>query len=336
MKQKINFLMVALTKALKIKIRSELNIPFTYFDDVNNTWKPDPNCVTPNVNLSNSFIFNPMSCYQYIPILGPTGNGTITIDNVNLSNLNSYQKQTVLLNLAAYHSELGEIEKVIRSLETLNSIEAAKLLVSLYYSINDNTKATEWLNKLATPNLLLRDELNPALNVTYPTDAFNQDRIDFVTLFQILIQSQTAGRTIYNLSDAEIASLNLLSENDTRSGFIAKRLLTFINKNVRTMSPETPIQNSSRESNDMTGLKSSEFTVYPNPFYNEITLKRNSTLPATFIIRDIIGNTIAEYKLAENESEKTFSTDNWNIGIYFGTLYSSGQQNQTIKIMKVK
>jgi hypothetical protein len=59
-------------------------------------------------------------------------------------------------------------------------------------------------------------------------------------------------------------------------------------------------------------------------------------LPATFVIRDIIGNIIAEYKLAENESEKTFSTDNWNIGSYFGTLYSSGQQNQTIKIMKVK
>lgn len=331
------FLDGCFNQGTKNQIRSELSTPFLYSDDVNNATRPDPLCVTPNVNLSFAIPPGaPISCNQYTPILGPTGNGTITIDNVNLSNLSSYQKQNLLLNLAAYHSELGEIEKVIRSLEMLNSIEAAKLLVSLYYSINDNTKATEWLNKLTTPNLLLRDELNPALNVTYPTDAINQDRIDFVTLFQNLIQSQTAGRTIYNLTDAEIASLNLLSENDSRSGFVAKGLLSFINKNVRTMTPETPTQNSSRESNEMTSSASSEFTVYPNPFYNEISLKRNSTLPATFVIRDIIGNTIAEYKLAENESEKTFSTDNWNIGSYFGTLYSTGQQNQTIKIMKVK
>ncbi len=321
----------------KNQIRSELSIPFLYFDDVNNASKPDPLCVTPNVNLSFAIPPGPpQSCNQYKPILGPSGNGTITIDNVNLSNLNGYQKQTLLLELAAYHSELGEISKVIKSLEMLNSIEAAKLLVSLYYSINDNKKATEWLNKLTKSDLLIRDELNPSLNVEYPSDAFDQDKTDFVTLFQTLIQNQTDGRTIYNLTDAELTSIYSLSENDSRSGFMAKGLLSFINKNVRSMNPEIPTNNIRRETNEMSSSSFSQFTVFPNPSSNEITLKRNSAFPATFIIHDIIGNKIAEFKLNENEYEKTFSTNNLNMGSYFGTLYSGDKQNQTIKIIKVK
>ena len=324
-------------QSTKNQIRSDLNTIFIYSDDINNLWKPDSNCVTSNVVLSFVPLSgSPISCNQNILVLDTTGNGKITIDNIDLTGFNNYQKQTILLNLAAYHRGQGEIGKVISALEMLNSTEAAKLLVSLCYSLNENAKATEWLNKLSVPSLLQQDELNLASNATYPTEAFTQDRLDFISLFQNLIQSQAAGRTIYSLTETELLSLYSLSEHDTRSGLMAKGLLSFVNRNVRKMSPEVPVQNSNRTSAEAYNSTVDEYTIYPNPFYNEITLKRNSGMPAIFVIRDIIGNKIAEYKLVENEFEKSFSTENWNIGSYFGTLYAVGQQNHTFRILKLK
>ncbi len=330
-----NFVDGCNSQSLKNQIRSE--VAFSYNDNLGSFGVPDVNCVTPNVLLVTGAGGSTSNCNQYIPIIAPNSNGTIGIENIDLHGLNEFEKQTLLLHYTSLFSEKGEIGKVISTLEMLNTVEAGKLLVSLYYSLSNGNKANEWLDKVKLPDYLQKDVINPALKIPYPQSKFNEDKNDFIKLYDILLNAQSNRRTIMNLTNEEYNALNLLSNKETRGGYMANSILTFTHKKDKNLRPEVPVQSNNKLNNSINNnLSDNNIMAYPNPFEKSFTISLDKITEENnvIIITDLIGNKIAEYPFTNNSTKLNIDTKNWISGFYFATLYINAAKSETIKLIK--
>ena len=77
--------------------------------------------------------------------------------------------------------------------------------------------------------------------------------------------------------------------------------------------------------------------VYPNPAYEKLFLKFNSTRSdkLSYSIMDMFGRTVSANQLTGNSNEETVDISSLSEGVYFVRM-NSGQNTTTTKFIKIK
>jgi len=261
-----------------------------------------------------------------------------------LANGNSY-KTVLLSEMAAYNAKkVGAAQDIVRSilnsdepdicelrnwLDNIGSMEADKQIIGTYIAEGDYTSAQSLMDLLPSLYELEGDALL----------AYN----DYKTFTGLMMDLEQDDRTIYGLSDTELATVVDLAENGYGSAKTsAQGLLEFAYGYDYCNCPDLPegIGLKSSNSIDMDKLaqaKGLDINVEPNPTSTWAAFDYSLPLTATeavIQITDNSGKTVQQVNIDQQQGQYVLDTRNYKAGIYYYTIICGDLQRTGKLIVK--
>jgi len=267
---------------------------------------------------------------QYmVDILRQLANGT-SYKTVLLSEMAAYHAQKIAAAQAVIRSVVNEdepdMEELRNWLDNIGGLEADKQIIETYIIEGDYNSAQSLLNLLPTLYGLGGDNLQ----------AYN----DYKALKQLLMDLAQQGRSIFELSEGELASVvNLAEYGNGSAKSSAQNLLEFAFGYDYCNCPDLPeniqLKSSAIDMGDMARAKGLEISSEPNPA--DIWVSFDYTLPlhetqGTIEITDNLGRTIHTVDITQQQGQYVMDTRNYNAGVYYYTL-KCGSLQQTGKLI---
>jgi hypothetical protein len=214
---------------------------------------------------------------------------------------------------------INRISNMVTYLQNFNDWDAQQLLVPAYYQLG------------------LFGEMNNALNAI---NAQNQDQQDFKSIYTLLGNAATQGRSLNQLNDSEWGTLRSFAKAvRPAAGAVAKNLLLhYKNEYYPTVPPFVKIKMIKQDTN-ITTLQSAinTFELYPNPNNGNAVIQyafADVNTPGVLVISDIIGNTVARYDLNAGAGEIQLQKTGLVSGVYVCTLMQGSNQIGLQKFVK--
>jgi len=255
---------------------------------------------------------------QYmVDILRQLANGT-TYKTVLQSEMAAYHAQKIAAAQAIIHSIVNEEEPDMDELrnwyDNIGGIQADKQILETYIQEGDYTAAQSLIDMLPALYELNGEKLQ----------AYN----DYKQLKQLEIDLAQQGRTIFDLSTSDLASVVDLAEYGSGSAKTSARgMLEFAYAYDYCNCPDLPeniqLKSATIDMGDMARAKGLVITAEPNPANTWVAF--DYTLPlleteGTIEINDNLGRTIQTLNLAQQQGQYVLDTRNYKAGIYYYTL----------------
>jgi len=267
---------------------------------------------------------------QYmVDILRQLASGT-TYKTVLQSEMAAYHAQKIAAAQAIIRSIVNEEEPDMDELrdwyDNIGGMEADKQILETYVQEGDYTAAQSLIDML--PALYdLSDEKLQAYN-------------DYKQLKQLEIDLAQQGRTIFDLSASELASVVNLAEYGSGSAKTSARgMLEFAYAYDYCNCPNLPeniqLKSATIDMGDLAKAKGLVVSAEPNPAYTWVAF--DYTLPlleteGTIEINDNLGRTIETFILAQQQGQYVLDTRSYKAGVYYYTL-KCGTLQQTGKLI---
>nr|NQU91133.1 T9SS type A sorting domain-containing protein [Bacteroidota bacterium] len=267
---------------------------------------------------------------QYmIDILWQLANGT-SYKTVLLSEMAAYHAQKIAAAQAVIRSIVNEdepdMEELRNWLDNIGGLEADKQIIDTYILESDYSSAQSLLDILPALYELSGDNL--------------QEYNDYKSLKQLVMSLVQQGRTIFELSETELASVIDLAEYGTGSAKTsAQGILEFAYGYDYCNCPDLPeniqLKSSTIDMGDMAKARGLEISSEPNPADTWVAF--DYTLPlsetqGTVEITDNLGRIIHTVDIMQQQGQFVLDIRNYKAGIYYYTL-KCGSLQQTGKLI---
>lgn len=235
---------------------------------------------------------NPPYCNQLMGLYTSSGNSLPYRNDL----LNAYVR--MLPSAVADSLYLPGTTRSISLLASRNQQEDKRILAATYASLGNYTTAQQYLQQV--------------------TGADTETQ-DFVAYYTALINAGLAGRDAYHLSASEFAQLAPLMTHNASVSENVKTLDHILNGVYHPLEAETGTGNRPiGRSEEPKDVSLSGFTVYPNPFSDEVNfIAPNGVFITALTITDISGKVVFERKYASNEQYAIWQASGIAEGILF-------------------
>ncbi len=267
---------------------------------------------------------------QYmIDILRQLANGT-SYKTVLQSEMAAYFAQKIAAAQAVIRSIVNEdepdMEELRNWLDNIGSLEADKQIIDTYILESGYSTAQSLLDLLPALYELSGDNL--------------LEYNDYKTFKQLVMGLAQQGRTIFELSETELASVINLAEYGAGSAKTsAQSLLEFAYGydycNCPDLPGNIPLKNSAINMGDMARARGLELSSEPNPADTWVAFDYTMPLTetqGTIEITDNLGRTIQTVDISQQQGQYVMDIRNYKAGIYYYTL-KCGNLQQTGKLI---
>jgi len=267
---------------------------------------------------------------QYmIDILGQLANGT-SYKTVLLSEMAAYHAQKIAAAQAVIRSIVNEDEPDLDELrnwfDNIGGLETDKQIIETYILEGDYNSAQSLLDILPALYELSGDKL--------------QDYNDYKSIKQLEIDLAQQGRTIFGLTETELATIVNFAEYGTGSAKTsAQGILEFAYGYNYCNCPDLPeniqLKSGVIDMGDLARAKGLAINSEPNPADTWVAFDYTLPLSETdgiLEITDNLGRTIRTVDITQQQGQYVLDIRNYNAGVYYYTL-KCGTLQQTGKLI---
>lgn len=139
------------------------------------------------------------------------------------------------------------------------------------------------------------------------------------------------------MTNSELHTVVRVANSNSSGSIYAQSVLSDFHKNEVVRFPEhvpinsTMVTNGTDSSDSIQEVKSSEFTVYPNPSEGSVTIELEIAVTGNVIIIDALGRITAQFNLSDEEY--MYQVNNLPNGIYTVIVTFTDGSGQTEKLL---
>ena len=274
---------------------------------------------------------DPMPDYMMDEIMA--GKDSVGAKEVLDSKLALYQQDraNAFNTLVRWYKNNGEdawaMDSLIAFLQNNGSIQSKYNIAFLHQLLRDSTMANEVLNDIPEEYDL--------------TDEQQAEHEDYSSLFELYHNLQNAGKSILQLNESQISTLQTLSEDDQFTPGVFARNILLVNKLSDYEEPLvlpdetklTPINKNFKTNSTLS--HHSKLTIYPNPAGKYFIVKYHLEKEINNLqveILDMTSKKVGEMKLRGEQDQVVIPVNNWHEGIYLVRLIGDGSLIDSQKV----
>lgn len=281
---------------------------FTYYNGNCVNCKPD--CKSALVTTANCGNDNASSCML---VNWPTTQAFAdSIETLMGNTSNNQIKGTYRNTLVQYYLTKNDQTNAARILETDSlSDNTKKILIAFYVGQRNWTKAQSKINQL--------------------TGAAGSDNDAYKIYFQLIKNVLAAGKSLQQLSAAEINTVDSIATHESTASYNAQALLETYYSYKYPMYVETTT-GVEYKNGIAVNASSTLIHLFPNPANDLVTVQWDGNA-TTLMITDVNGRIITALNIDEEEHQKAIATNDIDAGIYFVTVFLSDGQQLVTKLV---
>ena len=224
-----------------------------------------------------------------------------------------------------YDSTVNWTDSIISFLTPETDLDSRKLLIATLYYAGNHSAAQQYIS-------------------TITSDQNNNETLQFINFYNLMINAHTNSRNIFQLNDEEWNTIAQIASTGTSAAESAKGILTLVKGQYFNSYIERPAQQYGKRalsSKPKAKQTSNEIAkpiigVYPNPANTNLTIGyvlNNISSDACIKVLDISGRVLSQKSITNIQGSVEFNTTSFRDGLYFIQLYSGNLIQSVTKVI---
>ncbi len=287
-------------------------IAFNYYDKTGNPFAPDPDCVSPVVNLEIENDQSLPDCGDPAPCGTPDNPKPCEPEDFR-EQYESSEKGVIDRNrlLRAFvhwdswgaipdSSQLVELDSALNFLAQRNQPEDHRLLVSTLTALGRYTEADSWLGQIG---------------------GSDPESLDFIGYYSTLIHAGLAENSIYELDSADQATVLSFTQASTAMSKVGEAADYLLTNTYHPLQPESGGGGSAgKAQNAQPGPNPAKANVSPNPFSERVVFSFTQAPPQPYTIEVMNLQGLLLWKHTTDQAKIAWQPEDLPSGIYFYTI----------------